>query len=71
MKLKVIGADAHFDTSTYRFSVASFGLKFYPGTGATGVNRDMEVNVGASIPFLQEYWQFHYGSIMGQFLYYL
>ncbi len=68
---KILGADGAFEPSTYRFNVATFGLKFYPGTGAIGEDRDMEVNVGASIPFSVQYWQFHYGSIMGQFNYYL
>jgi len=67
----VVGGDGvpAFPTSTYRFNVASFGLKFYPGSDP--MNRNMEVNFGASIPFSQQYWQFHYGSIMGQFNYYL
>jgi hypothetical protein len=69
--MKLLGTDNQFDASAYRFNVASFGLKFYPASGPNADERNMEVNVGATIPFMQQYWQFHYGSIMGQFNYYL
>ena len=59
----------------FRFNVVTFGMKFFPGRrAADGVdpqaNRQSEVNVGASVPYTTNYWQYHYGSIMGQVNYY-
>jgi hypothetical protein len=69
--MKIVAADNAFDTSLYRFNVASFGLKFYPASKASATDKDIEINIGATIPFMQQYWQYHYGSVMGQFYYFL
>ena len=37
----------------------------------TLADKDIEINIGATIPFMQQYWQYHYGSVMGQFYYFL
>lgn len=66
--VRTLGPDELFDGGVFTFDVLTFGLKFYPGKEGTG--RDKEVNFGATVPVAQEYWQFHYGSIMGQFNYY-
>lgn len=66
--LKSVAADAAFDGGIYQFDVASFGLKFFPGKPD---ERDMEINFGATVPVAQTWWQWHYGSIMGQLNYYL
>jgi hypothetical protein len=72
LNMKFVGADNAFDQSLFRFNVASFGLKFYPASAADqGVNKDVEVNIGATFPFMQQYWQFHFGSVMAQFNYFL
>jgi hypothetical protein len=65
--MKPLPADGAFAGGLFRFNVISFGMKFFPGSGA----KDKEVNVGATVPYMQQWWQFHYGSIMGQFNYYL
>jgi hypothetical protein len=69
--MKIVGQDGAFDTTLYRFNVASFGLKFYPASKATAADKDIEINVGATLPFMQQYWQYHYGSVMAQFNYFL
>lgn len=52
----------------FRFNTANFGLKFYPAPkNMKGV---MEMNLGASLPYTQEFWMFHFGSIMAQMNYY-
>lgn len=51
----------------YRFNTSSFGLRFLP-TLDTG---DLEVNIGASVPYTSNYWMFHFGSIMLQVNYFL
>jgi hypothetical protein len=66
--MKPVGADGAFEGGLFRFNVADFGLKFFPGTGD---KRDMEINFGATVPYMQQWWQFHFGSIMGQVNYYL
>jgi hypothetical protein len=66
---RTLGPDEQFGGGTYTFDVATFGLKFYPGK--EGTPRDKEINFGATVPYAQQYWQWHYGSIMGQFNYYL
>jgi len=55
---------------SFRFNVMSFGLKFYPGSGGAG-SGDMEVNLGASVPYTTNYWMYHFGSIMVQVNYYM
>jgi hypothetical protein len=65
--VRALGPDERFDGGIFTFDVLTFGLKFFPGKGAA---RDKELNMGATVPYAQQYWQFHYGSIMGQFNYY-
>jgi hypothetical protein len=62
-------AEGVFDGGTAMFDVATFGLKFFPGK--EGAKQDKEINIGATVPVATQYWQFHYGSIMAQFNYYL
>ena len=50
----------------YRFNVITFGMKFFPKRDSGQVSDDVEVNMGASVPYSTNYWQFHYGSVMGQ-----
>lgn len=66
--LRTLGADELFQGGTFTFDVLTFGLKFFPGK--EGGPRDKEVNLGATVPYAQQYWQWHYGSMMGQFNYY-
>lgn len=66
--MKSLSADGAFEGGMFRFNVLSFGLKFFPGASA---ERNQEVNFGATVPYTQQYWQFHYGSVMGQYNYYL
>jgi hypothetical protein len=66
--VRTLGPDELFDGGVFTFDVMTFGLKFYPGK--EGSARDKEVNFGATVPYAQQYWQFHFGSIMGQFNYY-
>jgi hypothetical protein len=49
----------------FRFNNAAFGLKFWPSIGSMKP-KQFELNIGASVPYAVNYWQFHYGSIMGQ-----
>jgi hypothetical protein len=57
--------DAAFDGGLFRFNVISFGFKFFPNKKG-----NQEVNTGATVPYMQQWWQFHYGSVMGQFNWY-
>lgn len=54
-----------FAGGLFRFNVVSFGFKFYPSKKG-----DIEVNTGGTVPYIQQWWQFHYGSVMGQFNWY-
>lgn len=56
-----------WDGGLFQFNVVTFGLKFFPGQK----DRNKEVNFGATVPYAQSYWQWHYGSVMGQLNYYL
>lgn len=67
--VKSVADDGAFDGGLFQFDVATFGLKFFPGE--EGKPKAQEVNFGATVPYAQQWWQFHYGSIMGQFDYYL
>ena len=66
--MRPMGQDGAFDGGLFRFNVFSFGMKFFPGNSP---DRDKEVNLGATVPYTQQWWQFHYGSVMGQLNYYL
>lgn len=56
--------------TSYRFNTANFGLKFFPVPQGMKPGQ-MEMNLGASVPYSNQYWGYHYGSIMGQMNYYL
>lgn len=58
------------DGGSFRFNLATFGLKFYPLVGDLDLGQ-VEVNVGASVPYTANYWMYHYGSIMAQVNYYM
>ena len=62
-------ADAHMkelarDGGFFRFNVMSFGMKFYPGRKGDTVNQSADVNMGATVPWSYNYWQFNYGSVL-------
>ena len=57
--MKGIGRDGGF----YRFNIISFGMKFFPGKTD---DQKTEVNMGATVPYSTNYWQYHYGSVMVQ-----
>ncbi len=71
LNLRPVEADGAFDGGTFTFHVVSFGLKFFPTLKNRPGERPIEVNTGATVPVAQNYWQYHYGSIMGQMNYYL
>ena len=39
-------------------------MKFYPGRSDDGVNQNSDVNMGATVPYSYNYWQFNYGSVL-------
>jgi hypothetical protein len=54
---------------SFRFNVVTFGIKF---TTRKGQNTDLyETSVGATAPYSYYYWSYHYGSVTGDFQYYL
>jgi len=63
----------NWEGDVFTFDVLSFGMKFYPQKASveSTSRKDMEVNLGATIPYWAQYWQYHYGSFMGQFNYYV
>lgn len=65
--LKDIGGQ----TGVGYFNVATFGMKFFPSKKGTGVNENIQVDMGATVPYSTNYYSFHYGSIMGQANYFL
>lgn len=71
LNMKPVGEDGAFGGALYRFNVVTFGMKFYPANKGDAAEKDLEVNFGATVPYMQQYWQYHYGSIMGQANYYL
>jgi hypothetical protein len=71
LDFKSLGEDQAFQGGLFTFNVLSFGMKFYPKNKNKPESQDVEVNFGATVPYWQEYWQFHYGSVMGQANYYL
>lgn len=54
----------------FRFNVISFGMKFYPSKKGDTTEQNTEVNLGATVPYTVSYWQWHFGSVMGQVNYY-
>ena len=70
LNLRPVQADGAFDGGTFNFHVITFGMKFFPQSKTRPGERPIEINAGATVPVAQNYWQYHYGSIMGQFNYY-
>ncbi|HHO54541.1 MAG TPA: hypothetical protein ENK18_27630 [Deltaproteobacteria bacterium] len=64
-------ANGAFDGGIFSFNVITMGMKFYPTRATDPDSKDIEANLGATVPYNQQWWQYHYGSIMGQFNYYL
>lgn len=56
------------DAGAFAFNVATFGMRFFPGAAEKG--DDVQASFGASVPYAQQYWQYHYGSFTGQGLFY-
>ena len=54
----------------FRFNQYTFGMKFFPARKAKKPE-NTEINVGATIPYTNAYWQYHFGSLMGQANFYL
>lgn len=65
------GSGAIFSGGTFAFNTASAGLKFFPSNKNRPDARNMEANLGVNVPAGQNWWQFHAGSIAGQFNYYV
>lgn len=66
LNAKPIGADRGFDGGSFSFHTVSFGLKFFPQNKNKPDAQDIEVNVGSNVPFAQNWWQFHQGSLAAQ-----
>ena len=49
----------------FRFNQIAFGMRFFPLRKAKKPD-NVEVNLGASIPYTSAYWQYHYGAVVGQ-----
>lgn len=54
---------------TFNFSVLSFGMKFMPTPGDLKPGQ-LQLNVGATVPYASWYWMYHFGAIMAQINYY-
>ena len=54
-----------WDNGAFTFNTITFGLKFYPGANDDGP-KNTEANFGGTVPYWNNYWQFHFGSLMGQ-----
>ena len=65
--MKDIGRSGGF----YRFNTASFGMKFFPKKNGDDVSEDLEVNMGATVPYSRNYWSYHQGSVMASTNFYL
>jgi hypothetical protein len=70
LNMRPVQADAAFDGGLFRFNVITFGMKFFPSVNSRPGERPVEANLGATVPYMQQYWQYHYGSVMGQVNYY-
>lgn len=53
----------------FRFNLAGFGMKFYPKIEGID-HKDIEVQIGASVPYTSNYWRYHFGAIQSQVNYY-
>lgn len=60
-------ADEQIDS--FRFNQVTFGMKFVQWKGKK--QQKFETGFGATAPYSANYWQYHYGSIMGDVNYYL
>jgi hypothetical protein len=49
----------------YRFNQFVFGMNFLPRQKAERPE-DLEISVAATLPYTSAYWQYHFGSIVGQ-----
>jgi len=70
LNMRQVQPDNAFDGSLFSFNVVTFGMKFFPAVKSRPGEAPIETNIGATVPYMQSYWQYHYGSIMGQFNYY-
>lgn len=55
----------------FAFNTISFGMRFYPKLKRKPDEYPIEINASANVPYYTNYWQYHFGSIMGQFNYYV
>jgi len=55
-----------WEGDVFMYNVATFGMKFFPKQENGAVSDDLEVNMGATVPYARQYWAYHYGSVMGQ-----
>lgn len=53
---------------SFRFNTVSFGMKFFPKKDKRydTVSDDVEVNMGANVPYSYNYWTYHLGSAIVQ-----
>mgnify|MGYP000206046223 CR=1 FL=1 len=70
LNMRQVQADNAFDGRLFSFNVVTFGMKFFPSVKSRPGEQPIETNVGATVPYQQSYWQYHYGSIMAQMNYY-
>ncbi len=56
------------DGGSFRYNTATFGMKFFPKKDKRTDQQsdDVEVNMGASVPYTYNYWTYHFGSVMVQ-----
>lgn len=53
----------------FNFTVLTFGMKFMPVPNGMDPGQ-LQINVGANVPYSTNYWMYHFGSIMAQINYY-
>ena len=46
-------------------------MKFFPKKNGDDVSEDLEVNMGATVPYSRNYWSYHQGSVMASTNFYL
>jgi hypothetical protein len=56
----------NWDDGAFTFNTVTFGMKFYPGANDQDKANNVEANFGATVPYARNYWQYHFGSLMGQ-----
>lgn len=56
------------DSGSFRYNTVTFGMKFFPKKDrrTEQTSDDVEVNMGATVPYTYNYWTYHYGSVMVQ-----